>query len=744
MSLIKKSHFPYRLPLSRLKEIYPSLEAAFASHDYVYVSRYGKDNPELHGCALIMLGNRVGGEAILNQNNIHTVNSYLYRAYAAWQYDEKTEAKQWISEAHKLGTTDPRFDRLERLIKRDSFRILFHTDFDGKTVTKMFTALADFDVIVTKHLQADGEGTLPIGQPLKSILPEGDEFDFVLLDDLKMVPVGIGDLGAPVVANVHDNEWYHDFLDLVMPEIDLLSPGSTSERVEIGHRFECPSTIYFYHLPFQMPNLQYSLAENFNNKSGRTIDLFYSSWQISHDCYRYKRQEILSLAKLDNDFSVDIGSRSYTHENYWQKLQSARFSLNLTRGANALPTRAIEALMCGTLHLVEEENGFPYLFSQNYSCFPKYNHETALTDINCHLHNYDTIFQAFQIQLSEFQAEFDALFPKDNKIRASRYLKHLLFITQVANERGSFKKRSKSKRDKVYVDQTDLLIPYPKQLERLLEQTKPPHWLRRAFIKGRIAQAQSKPKETSLLSIIGEIRLGRKELPNSMALFYTEGLCQRLLGFEEEAEKSFAAVTSEKLQLYSDDPPSMQLGRCNSFYWISDARIRADNPKELEQFVPPENIWISYAWANRADIVLNQALVFKNDDPVEFKKEKLNQAVTYSKNAIEKFSYNDAAQRVYLRALFALSEYDKKWADLFLEEYESACHNDGLFLSDFAVLAIHLLSQLDRRSEVDKIREDLERYYRRIELLDWEYIYYPEVIPLLKQYNLSKPNIKKT
>ena len=60
MTTLRKYRFPFRLSDKQLPALYASLEEAFGVRDFLYVARYGESNPELHGCALIMLGNRVG------------------------------------------------------------------------------------------------------------------------------------------------------------------------------------------------------------------------------------------------------------------------------------------------------------------------------------------------------------------------------------------------------------------------------------------------------------------------------------------------------------------------------------------------------------------------------------------------------------------------------------------------------------------------------------------------------------
>jgi len=741
---IKKYDFPFRLPFRRLKTVYASLEEAFAAHDHLYVARFGDDNPELKSCALIMMGNRYGGERILDRHNIRSARACLYRAYGAWQHDDFAEAKRWIDEGRALGG-DARLDKLARLMERKTFRILFHCDFDGYGVAKTFGQLPGFDVVVTRHLQKDGPGTLPVGQSITSLIPPGPKIDFVLLDDLKMAPVGLGDVGVPVVANAHDNEWYNDILDEVMPDIDLITLGQTSDLLEVGRAFGCPATLYFYHFPWGMPELKDGFAQKFLQTAERKTDLFYSSGDIGHDFYRYKRQDLLPLANLDPRFTIKIASRSFPREEYWRWLETSRFSMSPTRNNNYLSNRAYEALISGSLHLVEEENGFPYLFSEYFHCFPAYRRQSIFADIEKHLHDYKNILDKFRPQIDRFESEFKALTPPDETTRALRYARHLLFVTQVEeHDRSRRKEKPKSKRTMVYVNEYDYLLPFPAQLARLIEQTPPPHWLRRAFAVGRQVLARGASTKESLRAMLDVIQTGLAAAPDLLALHNIRGVGQRLLGLDEDADKSFEKVTSRTLRLLPTDQVSTRFGRFKNYYWINDVRIRTRSPREEEPLGTVREVWLSYAWAHRADIALHQAFAHAYAEDIKAASKSYAKAADFAARAIDLFVSNDSAQRVYLRAAFALGEQDHQWMDIFLQSFVVGCGNDYIFLHDFAAPAIHFMTARRRTEEADKIRADLERFLDRVELQDRDYTLYPEFIPLIYRYHVAHKKLEKS
>src|ERR1700744_4104906 len=125
---LQKCFYPRRIPESYIAKAYSSVEEAFEANDFLYVVRYGTNNPELRGCALLFLGNRVGVERVLDQHNIRTGRSFLYRACAAWIEGKNVEAQTWIAEGKACGGANGEITRLSSLVERKSFRIVVYND----------------------------------------------------------------------------------------------------------------------------------------------------------------------------------------------------------------------------------------------------------------------------------------------------------------------------------------------------------------------------------------------------------------------------------------------------------------------------------------------------------------------------------------------------------------------------------------------------------------------------------------
>ncbi|HEU0118530.1 MAG TPA: hypothetical protein VFR09_07845, partial [Alphaproteobacteria bacterium] len=198
MPAIEKHDFPCRLPMHKLRAAYASVEDAFDAHDYLYVARFVGDDPELRGCALLLLGNRVGGERILDQNKIETARSYYYRFYAAWCDDDLSLAQEYLNHARRRGGDTEKLDRLEHLINKKSFRVLLHWDFHNSTVWKPFKELPGVEAVVSRYMSSDDVIMVPVGQPVSSAI--SGPFDLIILDDVKMVPLGLKEFRAPVIA----------------------------------------------------------------------------------------------------------------------------------------------------------------------------------------------------------------------------------------------------------------------------------------------------------------------------------------------------------------------------------------------------------------------------------------------------------------------------------------------------------------------------------------------------------------
>ena len=363
MTALKEQTFPYRIPAKRLGSLYPSLHAAFAAHDYLYVARYADKDAELRGCALLMLGNHVGGERILQRANIHTPLTCLYRAYTAWQDNDPATAQRWISEARAMGSNDVRLDRLAALMQQPSFRILFLSNFCEDREHESFKNLNNFDVNIVKPVDTlSTKGQSLLGDQYAS----DPQLDLVLVDNLSLLPTGVGDLNPPVVVSVHDCEYTYEFLDKVMSEIDLLSVGSTGGKaIELGRAFNRDTTVYFYPIPLRTPTSDHtSITQKFLDTENRTVDILHTGTIVDDFTIGSKNREILSLVRLPEHLSVrDSHGTRFPIEDYWKLLASTRFSIT---GHQMLQLCIHSHIRCSVKRRVTTssttENATPYIF----------------------------------------------------------------------------------------------------------------------------------------------------------------------------------------------------------------------------------------------------------------------------------------------------------------------------------------------------------------------------------------------
>lgn len=724
MSVIKRTPFPLRLPIDRLKAVHPSLETAFAAHDYVYVARFGMDEPELRGCALILLGNRLGGEIVLDRAEMRTVRTCLYRAYGAWRDGDDKAAQHWLAEGLALDETDEKLARLKALMARASFRVVMHSDFGRADRLIGFFHVPGVTLTLASHLLGSEEKTLRMGDPLSSMVAAGEKVDLVLIDDFKTMPVGLREMGAPVVVNPHDHEWYYEMLGELIPEVDLVVNLSTWEEVELNRAFGVQGTTFFHPLSLKIPPVS-GLKRAFENRRERQCDIVFTGG-VTHDFYRDKRQRIVSLARLDPKFDVRVIEGYLDYPIFYALLSNSRFTINSVRATNSLSIRPFESLAHGALQLVEEESGVPYLFSEDFACFPRYRLEHSVADIQRHLENYETILAEFMPQAERMERELNDMMPDEENLRAQRFLRHLFFMTEV--EMGGVRKADKPlaapvRREWVAVNEPWLLADRPNQSRRVYDQTRSPFWVRRALM------APSAYATDWIRHVYDAVQQGREEFPDSLGLEYARGLCLRLSRLPEFADECFRQVAEGELKLYPNESFPSQFDQVNGLYWLCDAKVRERCPSE-QPLASEETVWRSYALNHRADLALGRARAAEGDAALK----EYSRAVAFADRSLTLFPPNEAAQRLYLRAVFGLAAGGMdEWTEVFLANFSVAQDNDYTVLHDFAPLAVHLHMLRDDPAGGQKIIDDVARYLKRTALTQNPC---PEAVELARKYGL--------
>ncbi|BAE49600.1 glycosyltransferase family protein [Paramagnetospirillum magneticum] len=704
MTTIKKTPFPLRLPENRLQAIHPSLDAAFEAHDYLYVARYGEDRPELRGCSLILLGNRVGGELVLDRHNVHTARSCLYRAFGAWRDDDLGEAERQIAEGLKLKGEAKRLKRLQDLIARQTCRVVIHTDFGRPDRLRGFYQIPGIDLIISSHMLGDPATTLPMGQSLASMVPPGPPVDLVLVDDFKMVPVGLRDLGAPVVVNPHDHEWYYEILDELMPEVDLVVNLSSWEEVELNRAFGVPGTSFYYIMSLLIPQIS-GLKEVYEDPRRRQLDLVFTGG-ITHDFYRDKRQRIAPLARLDPAFQVRVIEGYLNHDEFYGLLRETRFTIHSARTTNSMTTRSFESLATGTFQLVEEENGVPYIFSQKFECFPVFRLSHVVEDIERHLADYEGMRERFLPQAAQLEKELNDLMPDDEGRRALRFVRQLMFMTQVEMEgrkKADAPLAAPVQRDWVGITEPWHLSNRPDQSQRVFERTRSPHWVRRAVMSTATrTDGWGQRLHEAILQ-------GLAEFPNSLGLNYTLALYLRLVGHPDRADELFKRISEGEFVLEPNETFPGQMDNVNGLYWVADAKIR-DRCPALAPYVSEDAVWRSYALNQRADMAITRASSLGGNDAVA----EYSRALALLETSLDRFPANESAQRLYLRAAFGMCVNGlDEWRDVFMANFDVAVENDYTVLHDFAPLAVQVLMSRHKVAEAQQVIDRVGQYLAR-------------------------------
>lgn len=759
MNRILYNSYPRRMPLEKLKACYKSVEEAFMTGDYLYAARYGKDNPEIFGCSLIMMGNRRAGEAILDKANIDSAHSFLIRAFSAWQRDYSQLALHYIIEGRKTGDLLDQFDRLESLMSQHQFQILIHSEQMKSDSIKLYKNIPDCTVIRTRFTQGDADYILQMGRSIKSHLPPELKFDLVIVQDFKFVPQGLTDLGAPIVNNCNDEEWYYDQLPLLMKEVDLISANSTSQFIELGRTFSVPCSFDCHSLPIQIPDTS-KLEDYFLNPGHRPLDLVFTGG-MADDYYRDKKQRILDMAiNLGNRYAIKMHQGYLPEEDYWTSLRSSKFSFMSTRITNHWSSRCLEFLSQGVIPLIEEENGFNHLFSKEFPCFQYYKTETLIADFDNSFRRYDQIREATLPFLSQIKSEITDMFLNQQE-QARNYIRRLLFETKVRQSPKKLQERRPEKPSRrVLTSFQNLLINEQGHLATLsevsrsyLSEGRPSDWLRvaqsRFFLNYTLLLTHPNNSYQLLLpSAIEALKEGLYYHPRSLILNYALSQCCIFLNDFQTAFDLLMQVISQDLELHQDDFFPRYFDQRHGCFWIADARVR-ESVAELASLKPEINVWRSFAFSHLADLTLKIAHsnLKGGDDDLEGKVkalESLMEGVQYVDQALFLFPHNDIVQRTHLRIAYCLRNLGIGiYEDIFMDSFEQACRNDPLIMNDLGALAYDLYASrgLDKKClEIKtKMYNLLNCYLARPDFFEL----YPEVQSLIVKHDLPHGSLRK-
>ena len=119
----------------------------------------------------------------------------------------------------------------------------------------------------------------------------------------------------------------------------------------------------------------------------------------------------------------------------------------------------------------------------------------------------------------------------------------------------------------IYLNEHYRFLERPPALAtQFLEQTQPPHWLRRAFGLRVLRSTEGQSEGASLTAMKAALIESLTALPDSLALHHMLGVCQKLLGEHDAADATLANVVEGSLTLYADDPPPVYYGRISSAF----------------------------------------------------------------------------------------------------------------------------------------------------------------------------------
>ncbi len=764
--------YPLRLPEPQLSRLYPSAEAAFNARDYLYAARYGRSNPEIHGCALLMLGNQVGGERVLDRANVRTTRSFLHRARLAWANQDHAEARRWIAEGRAMGGMDDLFDRFEALMAREKFRIVMYSDHMSEKQIQAYRHNPTLDVVGVQQMAMNSHTLLPLGHSIASVVPPGPPIDLALIQDFRVFPLGVRDLAAPVVVMAYDLEWTYDYIDELMPEVDSVSLALSGDHCELSEGFAANCAVDGHLIHYNFPDCR-GMSRRFLESAGRSLDLL-STGTLTLDVFRDKRHLFPALTVLEERFNVHLLSGRLELADYWQLLKTTRFSIAMVRGANAWQTRCLEQTSQGVISLIPQEHAQQYIYSETFACFQPFTNDTIGEDITDALGRYDAIMAELTPQLPQLEAETVSLFPA-YEISSTRYIRTLLFRAYV-EEAGQFKaqrpnpsapRRSVPCNTPLELMRNTAQMAAMTELTRPLDKGRPADWVRLAEarfapLKDGVERAWILESPKIYYTAIAALEEGLGYHPTSLALRYALAVACRKIGKITEAHALFEALIAGDDSVSPDDLFPRLFDTWHGYFWIGDSRIR-ERASSLSPLVPERDVWISYAHSHLAGMALETALEHRGTAeslaPVADGKDEaiinalvgLVTALKACESALSLLAYNDVAQRLYLRTLYFLTLMTsddhaapivtplgkmKDWSEPFLAAFAIGRGNDLFILNDFGCQAYDIMLRKGQVEEAEAVRHDLMLSHRRLLVDRSSYTLFPEVAALLGRYDL--------
>lgn len=374
----------YRTTYEDIHNHYNSIGHAFDNGDYVYAALFGDKEPELQGCAYIMLGHPEKGLEILSDRKINSSKSLLYKAFALWCLNRKVEGMEIMSDISKGQPEDSIYIKFFNLLKKDKINILV-IDKSLRFKNKKQDGQMNVLTIGYSHMddiQIDfdfGDTALSIILEEYNIIPD---FLFVFRPEYNVLFKGLEHLPFPKIAfftdyDMHIYQKYNDML-----KFDKFIVNSSTEHFEMSNIFNREVYTHIVSYTSESPVSDFS-----NMEKPYDILLTGSSFKtFFHD----KSKIILSLTGLDKKYKLLINDGFVpSHKYYISFLSLAKAVPTFFRFYGLFPIRGMDALNSGA-SVLYQERGVLELFFEKYveRIFP-YNNSNILESAEHAIKNYN-------------------------------------------------------------------------------------------------------------------------------------------------------------------------------------------------------------------------------------------------------------------------------------------------------------------------------------------------------------------
>jgi len=425
--------FKERLSYDDVRAARGAVADAFAKGDYVYVARYGEAQPELQGCAFILIGNPRRGLAILDDASIASNYSQVLRAFAHWYLGEDREALAILDGVVGRDPDNRLASRLKSLIEGDCPNVLVTSsrsavanalkNVDGFRVMSAGVPGQDVDFVM------DGDLRLGADSAARSYLEKGGIF--LQFDMGGPIPSDLGQAPFLRYAYVPDPEMHvaNDGKDLC--NFDRVITCCSQMSLELESLYGCPTLT----LPLfgGLTSMHQSLNSEARKRKDRDylglprpIDILFTG-SIGTPLYVDKPTRFLALSQLPEKYDIRLLDRTYPSEVYETLLTLAKFVPASFRWLDGLGSRTIQALRNGTFVLANENTALDLYFNGDEEGVCFFQEVNLTSDIPRILDGYETRRAAFERSRPRFDRKLQELFPSSPVVE-ERWLKTLVFL----------------------------------------------------------------------------------------------------------------------------------------------------------------------------------------------------------------------------------------------------------------------------------------------------------------------------